>query len=314
MRILVTGGDGFIGRNIVKRLLDRGDEVEIIDNNVTSYPTLEHENLNRVIGDVCDIRKLHVKSDPEVIIHLASVAIPNLYMQNPDLVIEPNVIGTFEVCKYAEEIGSRVIFASTSEVYGSIYDDSPSGKEMHESESSLHSMLTKRSPYSTSKRMGEEIISSHVNRGGDACIVRLFNVVGPKMDLKHTNYGRVFPNFTNRIMQNKPLEIYGSGEQTRSFLHIQDAVNAFINLIDKNLKSNLVVNIGNPKPITINQLADKFQEISNKNVGLKHTDAMPNEPKHRCPNINLAKNLLDWEPEISIEKIIYECLQQEGCF
>ena len=86
--------------------------------------------------------------------------------------------------------------------------------------------------------MGEEIISSHVNRGGDACIVRLFNVVGPKMDLKHTNYGRVFPNFTNRIMQNKPLEIYGSGEQTRSFLHIQDAVNAFINLIDKNLKSN----------------------------------------------------------------------------
>ena len=212
MSILITGSAGFIGSALCLKLLDRGDEVEIIDNNVTSYPTLEHDNLNRVIGDVCDIRKLDVKSNPEVIIHLASVAIPSLYMQNPDLVIEPNVIGTFEVCKYAEEIGSRVIFASTSEVYGSIYDDLPSGKEMHESESSLHSMLTKRSPYSTSKRMGEEIISSHVNRGGDACIVRLFNVVGPKMDLKHTNYGRVFPNFTNRIMKNKPLEIYGSGD------------------------------------------------------------------------------------------------------
>ena len=182
MRILVTGGDGFIGRNIVKRLLDRGDEVEIIDNNVTSYPTLEHENLNRVIGDVCDIRKLHVKSDPEVIIHLASVAIPNLYMQNPDLVVEPNELVHLRYAN-TQRSRSRVIFASTSEVYGSIYDDSPSGKE-YESESSLHSMLTKI-PVFNLKRMGEEIISSHVNRGGDACIVRLFNVVGPKMDLKH---------------------------------------------------------------------------------------------------------------------------------
>ena len=167
MRVLITGGDGFIGINLARSLLDRGDEVHILDNHVTSHPTLNHGKLERTSGDVCDIDNLTSDFEtPDVIVHLASVAIPKLYMKEPDLVIRPNVIGTNEVCTLAETFGSRVIFASTSEVYGSTIDNSAVGTSLGEDSGSISSLLSPRTPYSVSKKMGEEfwLFSSFLQR------------------------------------------------------------------------------------------------------------------------------------------------------
>lgn len=304
MKVLVTGGDGFIGRHLVQSLLDRGDAVEILDNNITSVPELSHENLNRTIGDVSELNEITEFSELDVIVHLASVAIPKMYMENRDLVISPNVFGTNEVCKLAETFGARLIFASTSEVYGSISDDSPIGTPIHESESSLHSLLNTRSPYSNAKKMGEELVSTYVQKGNSGCSVRFFNVVGPKMDYSVLSYGRVFPNFLDAINDSRPLEIFGTGEQTRSFLWIDDAISALLKLIDYDGDLPLAINIGNPEPVTINSLAEKFQEISNEYVGVEYLPELPHEPRHRCPDISLASSLLDWKPTISLDEII----------
>ena len=208
MRVLITGGDGFIGHNLARSLINRGDEVHILDNHVTSKPTLNHENLSRTIGDVCEIFELIPKDErPDVIVHLASVAIPKLYMEEPDFVIGPNVIGTNEVCKLAEKYNSRVIFASTSEVYGSTLDNTTVGTSLSEDSHSHTSLLSPRTPYSVSKKMGEEIVRSFVRKGNSGCSIRFFNVVGPNMDRAVQGYGRVIPNFVDSIVQNKPFTI-----------------------------------------------------------------------------------------------------------
>jgi nucleoside-diphosphate-sugar epimerase len=310
MRILVTGGDGFIGRHLVKMLLERGDFVEIIDNNITSVPDYSHENLNRIIDDVCDLNENQFPKELDVIVHLASVAIPQLYMKKPELVIFPNVFGTNKICNLAEKYGARVIFTSTSEVYGSITDDSPIGTAISELDPSHHTLLNARSPYSNAKKMGEEIVAKFVQNSQSGCSIRLFNVVGPRMDNAVLAYGRVFPNFIEAINESRPLQIYGTGEQTRSFLWIEDAIKAILKIIDFDGDLPLAINIGNPEPVTINSLAEKFQYFSNRFVGVQHLPGLPHEPKHRCPDISLANSLLEWEPTIVLDDIIKRVVEE----
>jgi len=311
MKILVTGGDGFIGRHLVHALLERGDKVNVLDSHITSTPNYSHENLSRIICDVSDLNENLPSDEPNVIVHLASVAIPQLYMENPDLVISPNVFGTNQVCKLAEKCGARVIFTSTSEVYGSITDYHPIGTGIGELDSSLHTLLNARSPYSNAKKMGEEIVSSFVRNGLSGCSIRLFNVVGPNMDNAVLGYGRVFPNFVDSINESIPLQIYGDGEQTRCFLWIEDAIDAILRLIDFDGNLPLAINIGNPQPVTINSLAEKFQIFSNRLVGVQHLPKLPHEPKHRCPDISLAHTLLDWRPTIHLDEIIQRVVEEE---
>ncbi len=310
MRVLVTGGDGFIGQYLVNNLLQRGDHVHVLDNNITSTPILIHENLTRVKGDVCDILEILPDYSPNVIVHLASVAIPKLYMEQPDLVIRPNVFGTHEVCKLAEKYSARIIFASSSEVYGSIIDDSAIGTAISESDSSISSLLSARTPYSTAKKMGEEIIRSFTQKGHSACSVRLFNVVGPNMDSAVIGYGRVIPNFVESIRELRPLTIYGNGEQKRCFLWIEDAVTALVNLIDYGGELPDAINVGHPQQISILSLANKFQEFSNADVGIIFSPKLPDEPKHRCPDISLAISMLNWRPTVDLDEIIYRVLDE----
>jgi len=311
MRILVTGGDGFIGRHLVNTLLERGDHVHIIDNHVTSSPRITHANLTRTIGDVCNLRKLIPTVKPEVIIHLASVAIPLLYMEKPELVIYPNVFGTEEVCNLAEKCNARVIYSSSSEVYGSIIDKSPIGTSIRESEQSLNSLLNPRSPYSTSKKMGEEIISASIRNGLSACSVRLFNVVGPNMDADVSGYGRVIPNFVEALNESRPLTIYGTGEQTRCFLWVGDAIDALIRLVDIDGTLPKAINIGHPESVTILSLAEKFQSMTGRRVGVSHRPALPHEPIHRCPDISLAESVLGWRPRMTLDEIIFNITDSE---
>lgn len=311
MRVLITGGDGFIGHYLALSLLNRGDYVHILDNHVTSKPTLSHENISRTVGDVCDIFDLVYGGEgPDVIVHLASVAIPKLYMKEPDFVIRPNVIGTNEVCKLAEKYKSRVIFASTSEVYGSTIDNSTLGTSLSEDSHSHSSLLSPRTPYSVSKKMGEEIVRSFTRKGNSGCSIRFFNVVGPNMDNSVQGYGRVIPNFCDSIVQNKPLTIYGDGQQTRCFLWIDDAVSALLKLIDFNKELPCVINIGHSQQTSILNLAHLFNEISGTQNTILFSEKLPDEPKHRRPNISLAKSLLDWEPTMELHEIVSTILSE----
>ena len=309
MRVLIAGGDGFIGSNLARGLLKRGDIVHILDNNVTSHPTLNHEHLTRTHGDVCDLDNL--VSDfgvPDVIVHLASVAIPKFYMKEPDFVIQPNVIGTHKVCKLAERFGSRVIFASTSEVYGSTIDHSPIGASLAEDSGSVSSLLSPRTPYSVSKKMGEEIVRSFTRNGNSGCSVRFFNVVGPNMDNAVLGYGRVIPNFIDSTLQQKPLTIFGNGEQTRSFLWIDDAVDALLKLIDFEGTLPEVINIGHAQQTSILDLAHLFNEVSKGKNEIEFLDELPDEPRHRRPDISLAKSTLNWEPTMDLHEIVSRIL------
>lgn len=311
MRVLITGGDGFIGQNLARSLLNRGDDVHILDNHITSKSILNHENLSRTIGDVCEIVDLISKDEgPDVIVHLASVAIPKLYMKEPDFVIRPNVIGTNEVCKLAEKYNSRVIFASTSEVYGSTIDHSTVGASLSEDSHSHSSLLSPRTPYSVSKKMGEEIVRSFVRKGNSGCVIRFFNVVGPNMDYAVQGYGRVIPNFVDSIIQNKPLTIYGDGQQTRCFLWINDAISALLRLIDFEDMLPTVVNIGHSQQISILNLAHLFNEVSGAKNAIVFSEKLPDEPRHRRPDITLAKSILDWEPTMELHEIVSTILSE----
>ena len=311
MRVLVTGGDGFIGRHLALALLKRGDYIHIIDNHITSSPSIEHYRLTRTEGDVCDLHRVLPDWDADVIVHLASVAIPKLYMDRPETVILPNVFGTMRVCEYAERCGARVIFSSTSEVYGSLLDQEPIGTPLRESDLSLSEMLTPRSPYSMSKKMGEEIVSYHIRRGLSGCSVRLFNVIGPEMDSEVSGYGRVVPNFMAALNESMPLPIYGRGDQTRSFLWISDAIDALVKLIISHDPMPEVINIGNPEPVTISSLADRFQIATSRPVGVTFLPEIPHEPKHRCPDISLAESFLDWTPKHSLDDAIRMIVEGE---
>lgn len=312
MRVLITGGDGFIGRHLTAALLERGDSICVIDNHITSSPSIEHSRLTRIEADVCDLNRVIPNWEAEVIVHLASVAIPKLYMESPQTVISPNVLGTMRVCEYAERCGARVIFSSTSEVYGSLLDEEPIGTPLVESDPSLSGMLTPRSPYSISKKMGEEIVSDYIRRGFSGCSVRLFNVIGPQMDSEVSGYGRVVPNFMAALGESKPLPIYGDGNQTRSFLWIGDAIDALVKLINIEDPIPVVINIGNPEPVTISSLAQRFQIATNKSVGVTFLPRLPHEPRHRCPDVSLAESFLNWAPKLSLEDAIRMIVKEDA--
>ena len=311
MRVLITGGDGFIGRHLTAALLKRGDSIYVIDNHITSSPSIEHSRLTRIEADVCDLHRVIPDWEADVIVHLASVAIPKLYMDSPQTVISPNVFGTMRVCEYAERCGARVIFSSTSEVYGSLLDEEPIGTPLSESDPSLSEMLTSRSPYSISKKMGEEIVSDYIRRGFSGCSVRLFNVIGPQMDSEVSGYGRVVPNFIAALEESTPLPIYGDGNQTRSFLWIGDAIDALVKLINIEDPIPVVINIGNPEPVTISSLAQRFQIATNKTVGVTFLPELPHEPRHRCPDVSLAESFLNWVPRYSLEDAIRMIVEGE---
>ena len=312
MRVLITGGDGFIGRHLTAALLERGDSICVIDNHITSSPSIEHSRLTRIEADVCDLNRVIPNWEADVIVHLASVAIPKLYMESPQTVISPNVLGTMRVCEYAERYGARVIFSSTSEVYGSLLDEEPIGTPLIESDPSLSGMLTPRSPYSISKKMGEEIVSDYIRRGYSGCSVRLFNVIGPQMDSEVSGYGRVVPNFMAALRESTPLPIYGDGNQTRSFLWIGDAIDALVKLINIEDPIPVVINIGNPEPVTISSLAQRFQIATNKTVGVTFLPRLPHEPRHRCPDVSLAESFLNWAPKLSLEDAIRMIVKEDA--
>jgi nucleoside-diphosphate-sugar epimerase len=292
MKVLITGVAGFIGSNLAKTHLDQGDEVYGVDN----LSTGQMRNIDQLTGlvfinsSVSDsIDSLPKKVD--VVYHFASPASPEKYMAQALNTMEVNTTGTLKLLEYASSSGARLIFASTSEIYGD-----PLVSPQQEIYWGNVNPIGPRSVYDEAKRFGETLVA-HFQREklANAGIIRIFNTYGPNMDPYD---GRVVSNFIRQALQGKPLTIYGSGEQTRSFCYIDDLVNGIMAM---GLSSQTgPINLGNPEERTLLNLAELVLDITKSTSELEFLELPEDDPKQRCPDITQAKSLLGWEPRVGI--------------
>lgn len=302
MRILVTGGAGFIGSHLCDRLLNEGHEVVVVDNLVTG----RIENITHLAGrdDFLFIKHnvsnfIFIPGKIDAVLHLASPASPNPaspygYPQLPIQTLKVGALGTHNALGVARAHGARFLLASTSEVYGD-----PQEHPQTEKYRGYVDPIGPRSVYDEAKRFAEAITMAYMRYHGlDTRIARIFNTYGPRMRLDD---GRVIPNFLVQALQGKPLTIYGEGLQTRSFCYIDDLVEALYRLLMRDYHEP--INLGNPMEMTILDLAAIVNRVTSNKAGIQMQPGQrdPYDPQRRQPDITLAKEILDWEPKTGIE-------------
>jgi nucleoside-diphosphate-sugar epimerase len=292
MKVLVTGVAGFIGSSLAKAHLYKGDEVTGIDNLSTGHRR-NLENLSDIRfleGNVVDCIP-HVTDGIDVVYHFASPASPEKYMAQPLNTMEVNTTGTLRLLEFSQKVNARFVFASTSEIYGD-----PLVSPQKEEYWGNVNPIGPRSVYDEAKRFGETLVA-HFQREShpSAGIVRIFNTYGPGMDPFD---GRVVTNFVRQALQEEPLTIYGTGEQTRSFCFIEDLVRGILAMGESNI--NGPINLGNPQERTLLDLAEIVLRITNSPSKLEFKDLPEDDPQQRCPDISLAKKHLKWEPKVDI--------------
>jgi UDP-glucuronate decarboxylase len=294
MRILITGGAGFLGSHLCDRLIGQGHEVLCLDNLFTG----RKENITHLLGnprfefirhDVIDPFKFEV----DRIYNLACPASPPHYQYNPIKTTKTSVIGAINCLGLAKRVKARVFQASTSEVYGD-----PAVHPQPESYWGNVNPIGRRSCYDEGKRCAETLFFDyHRENGVDIRVARIFNTYGPRMNPED---GRVVSNFIVQALRGQDITVYGDGSQTRSFCYVDDLIEGFLRLMEQD-KTIGPVNIGNPGEFTMLQLA----EIVLKKVGgtskIVHKELPADDPKQRRPDISLAKKYMDWEPSISLE-------------
>lgn len=295
MRILVTGGAGFIGSHLCERLLREGNEVICLDNFFTGRKAnIEHLFDNKrfefVRHDVTEPILLEV----DQIYNLACPASPVHYQYNPIKTVKTNVMGTINMLGMAKRVKARILQASTSEVYGDPI--------VHPQTEDYHGNVNPiglRACYDEGKRVAETLMMDyHRQSGVDTRIVRIFNTYGERM---LENDGRVVSNFIVQALRGEELTIYGTGEQTRSFCYVSDLVDGIIKLMNADGDDiHLPVNLGNPGEFTMNALADEVGKATGKQIQIKYLPLPQDDPKQRRPNIERAKNLLKWEPTVPL--------------
>lgn len=308
--ILVAGGDGFIGKNLVKKLLGKRIPVVVIDNNISSFPQdIQDPLFFKIKADVSNLDQ-DIVPETSGVVHLASIASPLIYKKNPQLVLEANTLGTKNLIEIAKRDNVRLLYASSSEVYGNVSRaDFKNG--INEKAEARINLLTERSCYSAAKRLGEELILEYRRRGGKATNLRFFNIYGSGMDSGNLGYGRVIPNFMNSFAKGLPLTIFGNGEQVRSFLWIEDAIEAIYGILFFPGDLPVALNIGNEETTTIKVLAEKMAKIFDADVEVKNCQRDFDDPIWRKPNIDLLKSLISWEPKISLEQGLKKLLEEE---
>lgn len=308
--VLIAGGDGFIGRAITDELLARGIEVIVLDNHITSFPRkISDPKFYRIIKDVCEIDEMEI---PRVsgIIHLASIASPLVYKNDPEKVIQANTIGTQKLIELARRDQVKILFASSSEVYGDIRPETP-GEGISESHISRTHLLTSRSCYSTAKKLGEELILNYRRQGGLGTNLRLFNIYGQGMDTKNPGYGRVIPNFIDQVSRGQPVTVFGDGGQVRSFLWIEEAVQGILKLFFDDIPLPPAVNIGNDETIKIIDLAEKIARIIGLPLSVNYFPMDIDDPQWRKPDLQLIKSLIAWKPQVSLEEGLKKIIKEK---
>ena len=294
MRILVTGGAGFIGSHLIDRLMADDHEVICLDNfytgrkqNVVQW--LNHPRFELIRHDVTEPIRLEV----DQIYHLACPASPVHYQYNPVKTIKTNVMGTLNMLGLAKRVKARFFLASTSEVYG----DPEVHPQPEEYRGSVNTIGI-RSCYDEGKRVAETLaFDYHRQNDVDIRVVRIFNTYGPRM---LENDGRVVSNFIVQALQGIPLTVYGDGSQTRSFCYVSDLVEGFIRLMNSDYIGPM--NLGNPGEYTILELAQSVQKMINPDAELKFEPLPQDDPRRRQPDITKAKAMLDWEPTVPLKE------------
>jgi nucleoside-diphosphate-sugar epimerase len=306
MIAFVTGAAGFLGSHLVEKLLANDATVVGIDNFVTGSRV-------NLAGPDADPRFTFVEADvstpwdgwlsalepalrkPNLILHFASPASPVDYGNDPLGTMAVNAVGTMHACALATATGSRVLVASTSECYGD-----PLEHPQRETYWGNVNPIGIRACYDEAKRYAEAYLTSSVRVNGiDGRLVRIFNTYGPRMQ---PNDGRVIPNFVMSALRGEALTIYGDGQQTRSFCYVDDLIDGIYQLATRPGLSGRVVNIGNPGEFTIRELAEIVAEQVGTQLNTVDRDLPPDDPTRRKPDITLARELLAWEPKISLRE------------
>ncbi len=294
MRILVTGGAGFLGSHLIERLLVMEHEVIALDNLYTgSEKNLEvfsnSNKFNFIEQDVIN----HLDFEVDGIFNLACPASPVHYQSDPIRTVRTNVQGAINVLELASKTNARIFQASTSEIYGD-----PSISPQHESYWGNVNPIGIRSCYDEGKRVAETLFMDYKRqRNVDIRIARIFNTYGPNMS---SNDGRVVSNFIVQALQGNPLTVYGDGTQTRSFCYVSDLIEGILGLFFSS-HSQTPVNLGNPTPIPMIELAEKVIALTESKSKVRFETLPEDDPKKREPDISTAKRLFNWTPKIDLE-------------
>lgn len=302
MRVLVTGGAGFIGSHLCDHLLGEGHSVIVVDNLITgSTDNIVHlagrEDFQFIKYDVSNF--IFVPGRIDAVLHFASPASPNPnspfgYPQLPIQTLKVGALGTHNALGVARAHNARFLLASTSEVYGD-----PQQHPQREDYRGYVDPIGPRSVYDEAKRFAEAITMAYMRYHDlDTRIVRIFNTYGPRMRIDD---GRVIPNFLVQALQGNPLTIYGDGSQTRSFCYVDDLIDGLYRILYCDFKEP--INLGNPNEMTINELAEVVNRISGNDAGVEYLPDLraAEDPQRRQPDISRAKEILDWTPTTDLE-------------
>lgn len=304
MKVLVTGGAGFIGTNLIKKLLNLGHQVVCVDNFYSCDKKRIHlfernKNYTFIEHDVKKPLKIDQKLDQ--IYNLACPASPSIYQKNPLYTLETSVFGIVNMLKLAKEHQAAFLQASTSEIYGNPL-------EHPQKESYLGNVNTvgPRSCYDEGKRVAETFCYLNSLEGVDIRVIRIFNTYGPYMNPED---GRVIVNFIIQALDNQNITIYGDGSQTRSFCFISDLINGMIKYMGLRKQYFGPINLGNPEEFSVKELAEKVLRCIPKSKSKIIFQPLPvDDPLKRRPDISLAKRIINWEPKIKLEEGLRETI------
>ena len=294
-KILVTGGAGFVGSHVCEKLLSLGHEVFCLDNFFTGNKSnishlVSNENFEIIRHDI--IHPFFIEVDE--IYNLACPASPPQYQYNPIKTMKTSVLGSINMLGLAKRVKAKILQASTSEIYGD-----PEVHPQTESYFGNVNPIGVRSCYDEGKRCAETLFMDyHTENNVKTKIIRIFNTYGPNMN---PNDGRVVSNFIMQALQDKDITLYGDGSQTRSFQYIDDLVDGLIKMMDS--KDDIIgpFNMGNPNEISMLTLAETILKLTQSNSKLVYETLPKDDPKRRKPDITLAKQILNWEPNIKLE-------------
>lgn len=321
MRVLITGGAGFLGSHLSDSLIESGHEVVCLDNFSTGRPEnvshlMGHQQFRLVQYNVCDF--LHIDGPLDAVMHFASPASPQDYLEMPIATLKVGALGTHKALGLAKAKHARFLLASTSEVYGD-----PLVNPQPETYWGNVNSISPRGVYDEAKRFAEAMaMAYHRYHGLDTRIVRIFNTFGPRM---RPNDGRVVSNFIVQALRGKSLTVFGDGSQTRSFCYVDDLVRGIIALLmvesDKTVEKRTdragfltkaiesapdsihdPINIGNPRELTVGEIAQIVLKLVGSQNPVEHHPLPMDDPRVRRPDIRRARSLLKWEPRVDLEE------------
>ena len=317
MRALITGGAGFIGSHLADRLLERGDQVVLLDDLSTGrLANIEHLNgradAEFVLGSILNADLVdHVVSRVDTVFHLAAAVGVNLIVEKPLESMITNIRGTETVVEKAHKYSKRILVMSTSEIYGKNTSDSLS----EEDDRILGSPLKSRWSYSEAKAIDEILAYTYWREKGlETVIIRLFNTVGPRQT---GSYGMVVPRFVGQALRNQPVTIFGDGSQTRCFCHVSDVVGALVSLSEHPDAFGKVFNLGGAEEISIGDLAERIIELVGSQSELEYIpydDAYEEgfeDMARRVPNTTRANRLVGFEPSVGLDEIIHSVIADQ---